>query len=295
MATASPRPDAPPPPALVPGLRWRRVFPGEERQLAPLRRWLAELLPPCTTRDDVTAVATELASNAIRHTRSGHGGWFAVETTWNPQTVRIAVADCGGPSEPHVVDDPAAEHGRGLLVVRGLSARTGAAGDHRGRLVWADIAWPEQDPQPSVLGHDPYEAAIREGQAALATRFAGVPAWFGRSTLQWWALPSSGELVTAPTARELAKLLSRKAHGRPPSSPGADCTATGAIPARGADRRGQAAAPPPPAPLTSRPAGKRRSDAWPGQQNGRRKPAGPGTLRPRQAGALPITAVSGAR
>jgi hypothetical protein len=109
-----------------------------------LRRWLAELLPPCAARDDVAAVATELASNAIRHTRSGCGGWFGLEVTWHPRAVRVAVADCGGPSEPRVLDDPAAEHGRGLLIVRGLSVRIGMTGDPQGRLVWADVAWLDQ-------------------------------------------------------------------------------------------------------------------------------------------------------
>ena len=33
------------PPELLPGLRWRRVFPGEERELGRVRRWLASLLP----------------------------------------------------------------------------------------------------------------------------------------------------------------------------------------------------------------------------------------------------------
>jgi serine/threonine-protein kinase RsbW len=133
-----------PPPSLAPDRLWRRVFPGHAGELSVLRRWLAELLPPCAARDDVAAVATELASNAVKHTRSGRGGWFAVEVTWHPQAVRVAVADCGGPLEPRVLDDPAAEHGRGLLIVRGLSVRTGMTGDWRGRLVWADVAWPDQ-------------------------------------------------------------------------------------------------------------------------------------------------------
>ena len=34
------------------GLRWRRAFPGEERQLSLLRRWIASLLPECPARDD---------------------------------------------------------------------------------------------------------------------------------------------------------------------------------------------------------------------------------------------------
>ena len=53
--------------------------------------------------------------------------------------MRVAVADSGGPGEPRVIEDPTAEHGRGLLLVHGLSVRTGVAGDQRGRLVWADI------------------------------------------------------------------------------------------------------------------------------------------------------------
>ena len=102
MATGTPQPDPPPAQMLIPGLRWRRVFPGKERQLGLLRRWLAELLPPCEARDDIATVATELGSNTIKHTASGQaGGWFAVEITWHPQAVLIAVADCGGPAMAH--------------------------------------------------------------------------------------------------------------------------------------------------------------------------------------------------
>src|SRR5262249_2007793 len=58
------------------GLRWRQVFAGEESELTDLRRWLGMLLPEGPSRDDVISVATELASNAIKHTASGRGGWF---------------------------------------------------------------------------------------------------------------------------------------------------------------------------------------------------------------------------
>ncbi len=190
------------------GLRWRRVFRGEEPELRQLRLWLSWLLPEHPSRDDVIAVAVELSTNAVRHTAS-RGSWFAVEVTWRPPAVRVTVADCGGDSEPQVIDDPAAEHGRGLLLVRGLSLRTGVVGDRRGRLIWADVAWNERHAPPAAPGEDPYEAIIRDGQTALARRFTGIPAWFGRSTLQWWALPAHTGLVTAPTATELAALLLR--------------------------------------------------------------------------------------
>jgi serine/threonine-protein kinase RsbW len=200
--------------------RWRRAFKGEERQLRELRRWLASLLPECPACDDVIGVATELASNTLRHTASGRGGFFVAEVTWYRSVVRVAVADEGGPAEPHVIDDPAAERGRGLLLVRGLSVRMGVVGDQRGRLVWADVPWAD----PAEVGQalaDPYEVSIRDGEAALARRFAGVHAWFGRSTLAWWALAGPDELVTAPTARELAGLLFRFQNASPPPRPAA--------------------------------------------------------------------------
>ncbi|SRR6266568_1889155 len=209
MATPPPRPGTPRPPELLPGLRWRRLFPSEERQLAALRRWLASLLPQCPARDEVALVANELASNAIRHSASGRGGQLAVEVTWRGNVVRVAVADSGGPAEPHVIDDPASEHGWGLLLVRGLSARTGVCGDHRGRLIWPDVLCEDPGTETATDRPDGYEAAIRDGQAGLARRFTGVPAWFGRATLEWWALAGPAGLVTAPTAQELAGLLYR--------------------------------------------------------------------------------------
>ncbi len=201
---------APAPPELVPGLRWRRVFLGEERQPSKLRRWLASLLPDTPARGDVALVASELASNAIRHTASGQDGWFAAEITWHGSMVQVAVADGGGPAEPHIVADTTAEQGRGLQLVHSLSMRSGWCGDQRGRLVWAHVPWNQPDGEAPLARQDPYQAAIHADETALATRFTGVPAWFGHSTLQWWALGPAG-LVTAPTAQELADLLHRDA------------------------------------------------------------------------------------
>jgi serine/threonine-protein kinase RsbW len=127
-----------------------RVFPGEERALSAVRRWLNSLLPEGPARDDVLSVATELGSNAVRHTASGRGGWFAVEVTWLESVLRVTVADCGGPAEPCLVDDPDGERGRGLLLVRGLSLRTGVRGDQRGRLVWADCAYGRPPGKPGT-------------------------------------------------------------------------------------------------------------------------------------------------
>jgi hypothetical protein len=215
-----------------------------------LRRWLSALLPECPARGDLLSVATELGSNALEHTASGReGGWFAVEVIWHESMVLVAVADCGGPAEPRVVDDPHGERGRGLLLVRGLSVRTGWTGDQRGRLVWAQLAWPEDRAVPGSSG-DPFQAVVREGEAALARRFAGVPAWFGWSTLAWWAVVGPAGLVSAPTAQELAGLLYRLLDGAGPAEP----------PAAGQAECSSASERLPPDP--GRPSGTRNAAQW---------------------------------
>ncbi|HUY47717.1 MAG TPA: ATP-binding protein [Streptosporangiaceae bacterium] len=180
------------PAALVAQMCWRRAFPGEERQLGALRRWLASLLPECPARDDLASVATELGANALRHTGSGRGGWFAVQISWHGPVVRVAVEDGGGPGEPRVIGNPTGEHGRGLLVVRGLSMGAGVCGDHRGRVVWADIAWTQAGssaPAPAADGLAANNANngaqlnhwAPADQAGLGSRFAMLPAVTGHS------------------------------------------------------------------------------------------------------------------
>ena len=168
----------------VGGMRWRKVFRGEERQLGTMRRWLASLLPAVPARDDVILVATELASNAICHTASGRGGRFTVEITWWQSVVRVGVTDCGGPEQPQVVDDPASERGRGLLLVTGLSLRTGACGNHQGRLVWADVRW--DGPPPAAGAVMPRTAPARGRRGEPGQRAGSVQCQRNN------AMPSSG-------------------------------------------------------------------------------------------------------
>jgi serine/threonine-protein kinase RsbW len=203
-------------------MRWRRVFPGEERQLRQVRRWLESLLPDCPARDDVLCIATELGANAIRHTASGRGGRFVLEVILREAAVRVAIEDSGAVGAPQVIDDPEGEQGRGLLVVEGLSARFGVLGDHRGRTVWAEVPWGVADVGTSPTPQIPSDATIRDGLAGLASRFANIPTWFGRSTLEWWGLARGG-LVSAPSAQELSGLLGRLA-ASPPREPPAERT-----------------------------------------------------------------------
>jgi hypothetical protein len=165
--------------------------------MVELRRWLTSLLPECEARDDVVTVAVELASNAVRHTASGRGGWFALEIAWNRFAVRVAVADGGAEAGPRLVDEPMSECGRGLQVVHALSSRTGVTGDQTGRLVWAEIPWTSRSTgtidgaAPSMctgMLPDGYDPAVRDGDDLRARRHAGAPTWFGRAAMHWPAL-----------------------------------------------------------------------------------------------------------
>lgn len=119
--------------------RSHRIFPGHADQLGVLRQWLKARWPDCAALSDVLSVATELASNAIRHTRSGQNGSFGVEVIHAQKTVRVMVADSGAVGAPRIIDDPDGETGRGLLLVSALALETGLSGDCDGRSIWADL------------------------------------------------------------------------------------------------------------------------------------------------------------
>jgi serine/threonine-protein kinase RsbW len=139
------------------GPRWRRVFPGRDDQVREVRHWLAGRLPGAPERDDVIVVAVELATNAIRHTASGRGGCVLVEVTWPGRVVRVAVGDGGAPHGPRLVPGRAGleERWRGLHLVRALAASAGVCGDHRGRVVWADVAWTGARPAETAAAPRP--------------------------------------------------------------------------------------------------------------------------------------------
>ena len=142
-----------------------------------LRHWLASLLPRCPAQADIAAVATELAANAIRHTKSGTGGSFSVALSRRPGVIWIAVADEGGGGEPRVIEEPGSEAGRGLLVVRALSLRTGVAGDDRGRTVWAEVASPGEI--------DPAGKPAAGSDGLLTVPSAAGPIWLPRPRRGW--------------------------------------------------------------------------------------------------------------
>ena len=124
----------------------RGTFPGQAAHVGKARRFIAGVLGDGWPRlDDVLLLASEVTSNAVRHTASGDGGRFDVTVAVFAagDCVRVEVADQGSASEPRMTggDDRAGmlAGGRGLRIVEVLADRWGHAGDELGRVVWFEV------------------------------------------------------------------------------------------------------------------------------------------------------------
>jgi serine/threonine-protein kinase RsbW len=117
-----------------------RVLAGDPGQVRAARRFLAGLLDGCPAADDALLCASELATNAVLHSRSGRpGGRFTVCATVRAGSVRVEVTDEGGPWG-HGRDGDG-QNGRGLLIVCELASRWGRDEGGTGRTVWFEIDW----------------------------------------------------------------------------------------------------------------------------------------------------------
>jgi anti-sigma regulatory factor (Ser/Thr protein kinase) len=119
----------------------RSTFAGNAAHVGQARRFIADVLGEKWPRlDDIVLLASEITSNAVRHTASGDGGSFDVTVFFFAagDCVRVEVADQGSASEPKMTgaDDLG---GRGLRIVEVLADRWGHAGDELGRTVWFEI------------------------------------------------------------------------------------------------------------------------------------------------------------
>src|SRR5258707_3448093 len=91
-----------------PPLWWSRRFQGEASQVREVRTWMEGFLPACAPLDDLVMIASELATNAVTHTRSGEpGGQFSADVTWSAESARIAVGDQGSDEGPVSALSPA--------------------------------------------------------------------------------------------------------------------------------------------------------------------------------------------
>jgi len=92
--------------------------------------------------DDCVLLTSEIATNALVHSRSGEGGGtFTVTIARRGDRVRVSVQDDGSPEPPcagHGVEDGTS--GRGLPLLDALSVRWGMIREHGRNRVWFEVA-----------------------------------------------------------------------------------------------------------------------------------------------------------
>jgi serine/threonine-protein kinase RsbW len=118
----------------------RATFPGRPDEVRTARRFVAKSLNGCSTAGDAVLLVSELATNAVAHSRSGRGGSFTVTVIHRAGDVRVQVADQGGIWAPGESDR--GENKRGLLVVFTLARACGITGDDSGRVAWFELRCP---------------------------------------------------------------------------------------------------------------------------------------------------------
>jgi hypothetical protein len=114
-----------------------RYFPGHAAAPRLARKVVRSTLDEwhlSTMGDDAMLVATELATNAVRHAQSD----FTLSIAHSPHGVRLAIGDTVEGMTPHP-PDPDDTGGRGLQIIAGLARAWGHHPAENGKLVWAEL------------------------------------------------------------------------------------------------------------------------------------------------------------
>jgi serine/threonine-protein kinase RsbW len=114
-------------------------YPGVPEAIQVARRDAATALHGVPAAEDAVYCLSEIATNAIVHSRSGDaGGFFTVATDVLPgELVLIAVADQGGLWK----DSQADTYLHGLAIVNEMSAAIRVDGNEDSRTVWVRFSW----------------------------------------------------------------------------------------------------------------------------------------------------------
>jgi two-component sensor histidine kinase len=120
---------------------FERAYPGTASQPRHVRADLAAV-DGCPAAESLLLLASELATNAILHSRSGHPErTFTVRATLSPGAyARVEVEDQGG---PWTADEHDVERGRGLAIVAAVAGdgNWGIEGDAACRVAWFRLDW----------------------------------------------------------------------------------------------------------------------------------------------------------
>lgn len=133
------------------GERARSRFPGRADQVPAARAFLREALASHACLWEAELVVSELATNALRHTKSGDGEGWLLEVCSTPEWVIITLTDAGAADTPQA-REPAidAVSGRGLLIIDELATAWGYTRRRRQATVWVLLRQEEVCPPAAV-------------------------------------------------------------------------------------------------------------------------------------------------
>lgn len=123
------------------GSEWVLRLAGSPDQVARARRLVTMTLGrDHPLHDDCVLLTSEIATNAVLHSRSGDGGLFTVTVTCSAEAVRVCVQDEGSSSAPCVCRASAdATGGRGLPLLEALAHRWGLVRQAGVNRVWFEL------------------------------------------------------------------------------------------------------------------------------------------------------------
>jgi two-component sensor histidine kinase len=118
-----------------------QTFRAEPSQVRAARRYLAALMAGSPAAGDAEVCLSELATNAVLHSRSGRcRGYFTVQVARAGGRWRVTVRDEGGGWRA----TPDGDGNRGLAIVADLADRWQIDADAiRGNVVWFELPDPD--------------------------------------------------------------------------------------------------------------------------------------------------------
>ncbi|MGW1226476.1 ATP-binding protein [Streptomyces sp. NPDC002530] len=134
----------------APATTWRITLPHSTAAVpiarALIRTVLADLDAPADA-DTAELLTAELVANAVEHTPGDDPVELVVELLESVCQVEVHDGDPAPPGDlsrpgPDWMPDPWQEHGRGLLLIRTLSAACGHRTTERGKAVWFTLPAP---------------------------------------------------------------------------------------------------------------------------------------------------------
>ncbi|MEV4108625.1 ATP-binding protein [Nonomuraea sp. NPDC049695] len=126
-------------PRVIGSIQLKAVRESVSHARSEVRRWLGDDHPSI---DDVVLAASELLTNALRHSDVGPYDLIGLSVTVTGDVVHVEVCDPGSTfSAPYIRQEPEAEGGRGLLIISEISQSWGVREHGRGlgRTVWCAI------------------------------------------------------------------------------------------------------------------------------------------------------------